>query len=53
MKLQSFSTIAMITSLTLIAAGYLINNAYAQEGATATADGSMKFIGAIIILGQS
>ena len=50
MKLQSFSTIAMITSLTLIAAGYLINNAYAQEEATA-AGGSLKFIGAGVAFG--
>jgi V/A-type H+/Na+-transporting ATPase subunit K len=52
MKLQSFSTIAMITSLTLIAAGYLINNAYAQEEATAAAaGGSLKFIGAGVAFG--
>lgn len=51
MKLQSFSTIAMITSLTLIAAGYLINNANAQEEATTAAGGSMKFIGAGVAFG--
>ena len=51
MKLQSFSTIAMITSLTLFTAGYLIHNAYAQEEATATAGGSMKFIGAGVAFG--
>ena len=41
----------MIAGAALIAAGYLLNNAYAQEEATATAGGSMKFIGAGVAFG--
>jgi|SRR5919109_3417883 V/A-type H+-transporting ATPase subunit K len=51
MKLPAFSTIAMITGAALIAAGYLTNNAYAQEEATAATSGSMKFIGAGVAFG--
>jgi V/A-type H+-transporting ATPase subunit K len=50
MKLLSFSTIAIITAVTLLAVGHLTNNAYAQEAA-ASASGSMKFIGAGVAFG--
>jgi V/A-type H+-transporting ATPase subunit K len=50
MNLPAFSTIAMITGVALFAAGYLINNAYAQE-ATASTSGSLKFIGAGVAFG--
>jgi V/A-type H+-transporting ATPase subunit K len=51
MKLLSFSTIAMIIGITLIAVGHLTNNVYAQDAATTSASGSLKFIGAGVAFG--
>ena len=50
MKLLSFSTIAMITAVTLLVVEHLTNDAYGQEAA-ASASGSMKFIGAGVAFG--
>ncbi len=41
----------MITGLTLLTVEYLTNDAYAQDGATASASGSFKFIGAGVAFG--
>ena len=50
MKLLSFSTIAIITAVTLLSVEHLTNNVDAQEAA-ASASGSMKFIGAGVAFG--
>jgi V/A-type H+/Na+-transporting ATPase subunit K len=50
MKLLSFSTIAIITAVTLLSVEHLTNNVDAQ-GAAASASGSMKFIGAGVAFG--
>lgn len=50
MKLLSFSTIAIITAITLLSVEHLTNNVDAQEAA-ASASGSMKFIGAGVAFG--
>ena len=50
MKLLSFSTIAIITAVTLFSVEHLTNNVDAQQAA-ASASGSMKFIGAGVAFG--
>lgn len=50
MKLLSFSTIAIITAVTLLSVEHLTNNVDAQQAA-ASASGSMKFIGAGVAFG--
>ena len=50
MKLLSFSTVAIITAVTLLSVEHLTNNVDAQQAA-ASASGSMKFIGAGVAFG--